>query len=289
MNYRLHATATFSRRRIYETFISPSFYVAMSVGLLLGYFLVSGFVGAVDSSGLNFGLNPVYELLTRALSGAFGDTFILQLFVEGPFLFALHAASLPFLLYLSVSAVYRFGFERSIGAVELLTYGPADGTSCFLSLLIRNILFSLLYLVVQLVFFLILSLLNNLALGPHFFYSLLLFFFLTISVFSYSTFASVLIDNSSGGVAFFVGLMVLFGLLQMGSFTIISGYVKNLSSVFAGLIQWISPLYYWAQGLTAADHGNTTGLLLSLFLNIALSAIVLLVSHFTIKARGIQA
>ena len=85
MNYRLHATATFSRRRIYETFISPSFYVAMSVGLLLGYFLVSGFVGAVDSSGLNFALNPVYELLTMALSGAFGDTFILQLFVEGPF------------------------------------------------------------------------------------------------------------------------------------------------------------------------------------------------------------
>ena len=288
MNYRWHAIATIGRRRIFETFISPSFYVAMSVGLLIGYFLVSGFVGAVDSSGLNFGLNPVYELLAKSLSGAFGDTYVLQLFSEGPFLFALHVSFLPFALYLAISGVFKFGFEKNIGALELLAYGPADGSSSFLAFLIRNILFSVFYLIVLLVFFLLLSLINNLALGPHFFYALILLFFLSLAIYAYGAFTSVLTNNSSVGVAFLGGILAFFAFIQMGSYTIISGYVKNLSSVLAGLIQWVSPLYYWNWGSAAMEHGDVPGLLASLFFLVALTLAVLVVSHFSMKARGIR-
>ena len=288
MNYRWHAVKTISRRRIFETFISPSFYIAMSLGLVLGYLLVAGFVDSVDSSGLNYGLNPIYELLAKALSGAFGDTYVFKLFSEGPFLFALHVSFFPFLIYLALSGVFKFGFEKNVGALELLTYGPADGTSCFLAFVIRNILFSLVYLIVLLVYFVVVALINNLVLGPQFFFALILMLFLCLAVFAYGALTSVLANNSSVGVAIFVGGILFFALIQMGSFTIISGYVKSLSSALAGLIQWVSPLYYWNQGFSAVDYGNVAGLLINLIFLVGLTFVILLASHFVMTARGVR-
>ena len=40
---RIAAARVIARRRLLETFISPGFYIALTIGLLLGYFLVAGF------------------------------------------------------------------------------------------------------------------------------------------------------------------------------------------------------------------------------------------------------
>jgi hypothetical protein len=288
MNYRVHATMVLARRRIQETVIGPGFYVAQAIGLVPAYLLVAGFVRAIDSSGFDYQLNTAYELIGRSLVGAFGATFVEKLFSEGPFLFTLYIAFLPALLYLAVSSVFRFGLEKKVGALELVTYGPADSTSYFLAALIKDILLTAVYLVELLVFLFIAGLLNNLILGPSFYYSLLTVFFLSIAIYAYGILASSLTDNAASAVAVFLGCFLFFIIIMMGSFTIVSGYVHNLSSVFAWIIKWISPIYYWDLALRFAEAGNWSVYFLGILLLLVLSALVLLVSHLIMKARGVR-
>jgi ABC-type multidrug transport system permease subunit len=288
MNQRAHATSVLARRRILETLISPGFYVAQTIGLLLAYLLVAGFVRAIDSSGFDYQLNPAYELIGRSLVGAFGATFVEKLFSEGPFLFILYIAFLPVLLYLAVSSVFRIGLEKKVGAMELLAYGPADGTSYFLASLIKDILMTAIYLVLLYLFLLIAALLNNLILGPSFYYSLIVLFFLSIAVYAYGAFASSLTDNSASAIAVFLGLVLFFFIIMMGSFTIVSGYVRNLSSMLAWIIKWISPLFYLDLALRYIQVGNWGMYLVGNLLLLVLAAVVLLITHVTINARGVR-
>ncbi len=289
MNQRAHATSVLAKRRILETLISPGYYVAQTIGLVLAYLLVAGFVRAVDSSGFNYTLNQAYELIGRSLVGAFGATFVEKLFSEGPFLFTLYIAFLPVLLYLAVSSVFRFGLEKKVGALELLTYGPADGTSYFLAALIKDILMTAIYLVVLLLFLFIAGLLNNLILGPSFYYSLVILFFLSIAIYAYGIFASSLTDNSASAIAVFLGLILFFIIIMMGSFTVVSGYVRNLASVLAWIIKWISPLFYWDLALRFVEMGNWGMYFIGVALLLLLSVVVLFISHLTIKTRGVRA
>ena len=288
MNYRLHATRVIAKRRIFETLISPGFYVAATVGLLLAYFLVTGFARAVDSSGFDFRLQPVYDLLGRALEGAFGGVVVQKLFAEGPFLLVLYVAFLPVLLFLAASSVFRFGLERKVGAVELLAYGPADGTSYFLASLIKDLLATLLYLVLLLAFLAVAANLHNLILGPAFFFSLLLLLFASAAVYAFGILASTLTDNSSSALAVFLALLAFFLVVFLGSFTIVSGYVRNLSTVFAWVVQWVSPLYYWDRALRAAEVASPGLYVLNLLLLLVLAGVVLTASHFILKARGVR-
>jgi hypothetical protein len=288
MNQRVHATTVLARRRILETLISPGFYVAQTIGLVLAYFLVAGFVRAIDSSGFDYQLYPAYELIGSSLVGAFGATFVEKLFSEGPFLFTLYIAFLPVLLYLAVSSVFRFGLEKKVGALELLTYGPADSTAYFLAALIKDILMTAIYLVVLLVFLLVAGVLNNLILGPSFYYSLIILFFLSIAIYAYGIFASSLTDNSASAIAVFLGLILFFIIIMMGSFTIVSGYVRNLASVFAWIVKWISPLFYWDLALRVVEVGNWGMYFIGILLLLVLSTAILLISHLTMKARGVR-
>ena len=288
MNYRLNAVKAISKRKIFETFITPGFYIALSVSLLLGYFLINGFINSIDSSGLNYGLNPVYELIAKSLSGAFGGTFVIKLFSEGPFLFALYVAYIPFLFYLAISSVFKFGFEKKVGAIELLVYGPSDGTSYFLASLVKDTVFTVVFMAVILVFFWITAILNNLILGPMFFYSLIVILFLSLAFFAYGTLSAVATDNAASGIALFLGIAVVFVILEMGSFAIISGYVTNLSNVLAWIVKWISPLFYWHLALSAVSYGDTGVFFLNLLFLLILAAVIHIISHFILKGRGVK-
>ena len=288
MSPRLRATAVIARRRILETVISPGWYVALTIGLLLAYLLVAGFVRAIDSSGFDFTLDPAYDLIGRSLAGAFGTTFVSKLFAEGPFLFTLYVGFLPVLLYLAVSSVFRFGLEKKVGALELLTYGPADATAYFLAALVKDLLLTLISLAVLLLFLLVAAGLNNLVLGPAFFSSLIILFFLCIAIYGYGILAASLTDNSASAIALFLGLVLVFSIVMVGSFTVVSGYVRNLASVFAWVIQWVSPLFYWNLALRFAEVGNWGLYALGALLLLVLAAAVLALSHLTMKVRGVR-
>lgn len=289
MSGRIHAARVITKRRLSETLISPGFYIAQAVGLLVGYFLVTGFVKAIDSSGFNFQLYPVYDLISRSLQGAFGSAFVDKLFSEGPFLFTLYVSFFPVFLYLAISSVFKFGLEKKVGALELLAYGPADGTSYFMAFLIKDILLTALYLLILTIFLGITAALNNLILGPMFYYSLVSIFFISSAIYAYGILASALTENSASAIALFIGVLLFFLIVIMGSFTIVSGYVRNLTSVFAWIIKWLSPFFYWDLGLRAIETGNSISFLLSLLFLIILSWVILFVSHITLKVKGVRA
>jgi hypothetical protein len=286
---RIKAMSVISKRKLFEVFISPGYYIAMALGLLLGFFLTVFFVDSIGSSGFRPDLNPVYAFISRLISGVFGPTFVEKLFAEGPFLFALFISFLPVLIYLATSSVFKFGFEKNVGAIELITYGPADGTSYFLASLIKDILLTGIYLILLFVFFVIAAIVNNLVLGFQFFFALFLIFFFSISVYAYGILSSVSTDNEASSLALFIAIFVLFGFIQVGSFALTEGYVRNLSSVLGLIAQWFSPLFFWQGGLDAVDSGKIFDFFFNLMYLVILSSVLLFISHFIIKAKGVRA
>ncbi len=289
MNLRIHAAKVIAKRRIFETLISPGYYIALTIGLLLGYFLIAGFVDSIDSSGFSFQLNPVYNLIGRTLEGAFGTSFAMQLFAEGPFLFALIITFFPVFIYLAISSVFRFGLEKKVGAIELLAYGPADGTAYFMASMAKDILITLVSMAAVLVFLMLAALINNLLLGPIVFYSLLVIFFFSLVVYAYGVLVSTLVDNSASAIALFLVVMAFFLIVMMGSFTIVSSYVRSLAGVFSWITQWFSPLFYWGMALGAIGTGKAGLFVLSLALFCVLTVGILALSHIVLRIKGVRA
>jgi hypothetical protein len=288
MSLRINAARVIAKLKIFEAFINPGLYIAATVGFLLGYFLIKGFIGAIDSSGFNYSLNPFYDLIGRSIEGAMGQTFLNKIFAEGPFLFALYVCFIPMLLFLAMSSVFRFGLEKKVRALELLSYGPADGTSYFMGSLIKDFLFTLLYIFALFLFLGLAALINNLAMGPMFFYSLPLIFLISLAIYALGILASTLTDSAATAVAFLAGVLVFFLIILFGSFTIVSAYVRNVANVFAWIVKWLSPFFYWNIGLRAAETGNVPMYIVSLLLLILLIVVILFLSNLIIKRRGVR-
>jgi hypothetical protein len=289
MRTRINAAVIIAKRELFEGFISPGFYIAITIGLFVGFLLISGFVTSVGSSGLDYNaLNPFYNIIFKSLKGAFGDTFVNKLFSEGPFLFAIIIAFLPVLLFLSISSVFKFGFEKNIGIIELLSYGPADGTSYLCASLAKNCIVTGFSLLILFLFFSLAALINNLVPGSTFYFALPLLFFFSTAVYGYVVFVSVITNNAASSVAAFITILIVYVLLQIGSFALVGGYVRNLSGVVAWIIQWFSPVFYWHFGLDSVDYGNILGFFLSLLFLLMLACILLAASHFILKKRGVR-
>lgn len=289
MNEKVHAVSVVASRRLYETLISPGYYIALSVGLAVTALLVTGFASSIDTSGFDYRLNPIYDLLGRTLEGGFGASFFDRLFSEGPLVAALYVGVLPVFLYLSLSTIFRFTVERSVGAVELVVYGPADGTSYLLASYVKDLVLGAAGVAVVLLFLLLAALANNLLVGPMLLQSVAIILPLIASGFAYAILAAVLTDNAAASIALFAAVGLLFLLLLAGRFMIVEGYARNLSAVLGWMLQWVSPLFYWTLGLRSAGFGSIGMFLLSLLLLLALAAGLLAASSRILDARGVRA
>ncbi len=289
MTPRLHAAAVIARRQIQETLLSPGLYVTLALGLLMGAFLVRGFAGAIDSSGFNPMLNPLYDIIARFLGGTFGGAFVGKLFSEGPYLFALLVSFAPVFVYLAIASVFRFGMEKTAGAVELLTYGPADGTAYILGTFLKDVALTVLTLLVILGFLAVSAAAGNLVLGPLFFWALPVVFLAALAVFAYGILCSVVASNGSSALALFVGVLLVFILVLAGSYSIASASVRSAAGIVAAVIQWISPFFYTAmcfRGLGGSGPGTVLG---GLALLLVLAAVLLAAGHAVISRKGVRA
>lgn len=286
---RARAARVIAKRQVFEALVSPGLYLAVVVGLFLGYALVGGFARAVDSSGFNSRLHPLYDLLGRALEGAFGKSLADALFAEGPLPFAFFVSYAPVFLYLAVSSTFKFGLEKNAGAVELIAYGPADGTSYLLASYAKDLVLSLFSLLVLLAFLSVAAGLYNYVAGPAFYLSAAVAFFLSLALYAYGSLASMLTSNASSALAVFVGIVVFFLAVFLGSFAIVGDYVRTLSTVVARAVQWISPFFYGNLSLQAIGAANRLALVGGFVLLVVLAAGILTACHYIIRARGVRA
>jgi hypothetical protein len=289
MSRRMHAAAVIARRQVQETLLSPGFYVTLALGLLLGVFLVRGFAAALDSSGFNPSLSPLYDTLGRFLAGSFGGGFLAKLFSEGPFLLAVIVSFAPVFAYLAIASVFRFGLEKTAGAVELLTYGPADGTSYVIGTFLKDTVLSLAALAAITVFMAISAAAGNLVLGPLFFWALPVLFLAALAVFAYGTLCSIIASNASSALALFVGVLLVFLVILGGSYSIASAPVRSVTSVAAAVVQWISPFFYAAMCFRGLQGAGAGVLAAGIALLAALAAVLLAVSHLIITGKGVRA
>jgi hypothetical protein len=222
------------------------------------------------------------------LGAAFGEAMLQKLFMEGPFLLVLFVFLIPMLIFLSFTSVFKLGLDKKVGAVELISYGPADGTSYFLAVFFKDILFGLLSIVAIFLFAFIGAQINNLVLGQQFVFSLITAFFVAAVIFSYGIVASAVTDNGGSAVILFFAIIIFFLVLTLGSLSIAGGYVQNLFRTLSLIIQWISPFYYWGLALRAVETGHVGMYLLSTLLLIALSGLLLLISHYIVRSKGVR-
>ena len=110
---------------------------------------------------------------------------------------------------------------------------------------------------------------------------------LSSAIFAYGIFFAVLMQSSSSGIASFTGAIIFLVIIQFGEYTILSKYVTSLASVFSWIIKWISPLFYWLTGLVSAEY-NMGLFFICIFCLSVLSFILLLISHYIMKYRGIR-
>ena len=289
MRYRAHAARTIARQQLLEVLITPGYYLALTAGLLIGYAVVRSFVGAVDSSGFNPALNPLSDLVNRSLGGAFGETFVEKLFAEGPFLLALAASFLPVFLFIALSSVFTFGLEKAAGAIELITYGPADGTSYLIASLARDVALTAATLTVLLAHLALAAAIDNLALGPTVFVAGAILLLMAIAIHAYGLLASVVTATGSSALALFLAVLVLFLAVLVGSLAITGTYVRTLSTVVSWGVRWVSPFFYGSlcfQGLFAGRPLAVAG---GLALLTILAAAILAASHLVIRVRGVRA
>ena len=289
MRYRVHAARVIARHALLEALTGPGFYLALAAGLLVGYAVVRGFVGAIDSSGFNPALNPLTDLANRALGGAFGETFMEKLFAEGPFLFALVASFLPVFLFLAVTSVLTFGLEKGTGAVELITYGPADGTAYLLASLARDVVLTAVTLAVLLAQAALAAALYNLALGPTFLVAIPILLLVAIAIYAFGLLASVVTATGSSALALFLGVLILFLAVLVGSLAITSEYVRTLATVVSWVVRWASPFFYGSLCLQGLFGGRPLAVAGGLVLLALLAGLVLTASHLVIRLRGVRA
>ena len=289
MSPRFRSIGVIAKRQAFDALISPGFYLTLVIGLLLQYALASGFARAVDSSGFNPPLWPLYDVLSRSLEGAFGKTFVEALFAEGPLPLAFAVSFAPVFLFIAVSSVFKFGLERSAGAIELIVYGPADGTSYFVASYVKDLFLAILAIIVLLAFTVLTAAIYNYVVGPQLIRAALVAFFLALALLAYGVLASMLTANAASSLALFLGIVAFFLAVLLGSFSIVSEYVRNLSSVLAWAFSWISPFFYGALSLRAATAGNGFGFAGGLALLALLAGALLLASHFIMRVRGVRA
>jgi hypothetical protein len=288
MSVRFQSAKIIAKNKIYETFIQPGYYIALTIGLLAAYFLVNGFIGSIDSSGFNYELHPLYAALGQIIAGGFGSTMVHKLFMEGPFMLILYIFLIPVVIYLSFSTVFRFGLEKKVGAVELVSYGPADSTSYFSAFFLKDILFLAISIAALLIVSAIAAVTNNLVLGPHFLFSLITAFFVSAVVFSYGVLSVSLTENGGSAIILFFAIIAFFLIVLVGSLSVSGDYVQSLFTTFSWIVRWISPFFYWGVCLRAVETGSAGMFIAGNLLLILLSAILLIGSHLILKAKGVR-
>ena len=282
---RVRAAAVIGRRQLKEALIGAGWWVSLTAALLAAHFVVTLFAASLDSSGFNPDRTPVAGQLARMLTGAFGATLVETLFAEGPFLLALFAAALPVLGWLAMASVFRFGIEKNAGAVELLVYGPVDGTAYCLASFLRDAALATTALVAILAFLGIEALTGGMILGPRFFAALAAIWLASLSVAALGILCSVIAGGAASALAMFAGLMAAFLVVLAGSLTISSAPVRAVSAAITWVVRWVSPVHYLALALRSRGFGLAG----SLALQGALAAALLGASHLVIGRRGVRA
>ncbi len=200
--------------------------------------------------------------------------------------------------YLAILSAISISREKDQGTLEVLFYGPVNSFTYILGKYIKDILTYLLMVVFLLIYFWGVSLLTNLGFSYGLLKTILVSIFSVSCIVSFGLFISSLTGKMRNSIIWLVGILALFLAIQIGQ-TILFGipeenkspvltYLEDtLSVVFQG-INWISPFSYLTRGIDSVYLDNTLLYGLNILYSLAYSAILLLLSTFILKRKGVK-
>ena len=177
---------------------------------------------------------------------------------EGPFLAVLAVSAVPLILLLVIGSVVRFGMDKASGAMELIVYGPADGTSCFLGAFMKDTVISGAGLALIALYCLVLAAARNLAVGPMAAAAVPVLFLAAVSFSALGIFWSILLGNAGAALALFTAVCLVFLGTLAGSLGAAVSSFRAGAQLASTLVQWLSPLYY--ARLCAEGYGGGSAL-----------------------------
>lgn len=239
-----HGIKVLTRLHLKEMFLTPAFFIAAAISTVFGYLPVRGFVNSIGSQGFNPSLSPMFANITASLESLFSEVLVDTLFAQGPFLFALYCAYIPMLLYICASSIITYHFQRDVGAIELVRFGPVRSRTYLLSLFLKDLVSIIVYIAYLTITFFIVSRLNNLLLGPAFIQSVCVLAFVSVLICAYARLAASATSSGIGSLSLFLIVMISFAIVHVGSYTVIHDYIRNVSTILSWIVRWFSPFYF---------------------------------------------
>lgn len=272
MRQRLHVVKVIARRGIQSTVYGLGIYVAASIAFLVAMFFIRSNIHGVTENGLMVMTNPLnYPLFIAVIIGA---------------------------TYLSLTSAIAVSRERDQGTLEVLFYGPIDGTSYLFAKFIEQLVVFLGLAVLYVVIFFGISRLTNFGMDGSFLGMAGLSVFLTASIVAFGLFLSTISRSTRTAVILLLALLALFLAVDVVASILTSMSAKDMSTtlIYARVavevvnkgLQWISPFAYLNRGIAAVRMGSASQVLSSIVGSLVYTIILLGLAIQFFERKGVR-
>jgi len=238
------------------------------------------------------------------------SSFILRNFLRGireenifissyPLNFPLFVSVVIISFYLVVVSAISISREREQGTLEVLFYGPVSSSSFLLGKYFTDMILYMIILGFSAIYFLGVSLLTNLGFTYLLVKAFLLSIFLASCVISFGLFISSLTGRVRSSIIWLVGILLAFlGLwflqnmfltFPSEAFTSWLLYIRKTLFVTQHIINWVSPFSYLSRGMESIRIGSVKPFVLNIVYSIIYTVILLFLSIYILKAKGVRA
>ncbi|TET07728.1 hypothetical protein E3J84_07075 [Candidatus Aerophobetes bacterium] len=268
----IHTVRALAKKDLYSTLSRWGIYIAAFISFIASSFILKNFLDSIKENDILISANPLNYPL-------FISTIIIS-------------------FYLAILSAISISREKDQGTLEVLFYGPVSCPTYILGKYIKDMLTYLVVVVFFLAYFWGVSFLTNLG----FSYGLVKIIFVSIfsvsCIVSFGLFISSLTGKMRNSIIWLIGILILFLVIQVGQTILFSipeekmspvlTYLGNTLSVVSRGVNWISPFSYLTRGIDAVSLDNAFLYWLNILYSIIYSAILLVLSIFTLKRKGVK-
>lgn len=201
--------------------------------------------------------------------------------------------------YLTFCCMVGIARDRDEGTLEILFYGPVDAASYVAGKYIQAMLAFLVAAACAAGYCLVASLLTNLTVSSHVLQLIVLSFFTGSVVIAFGILLSIISRRLAGSIALFIGLMLIFVLIDAAHRVVLLLPVEQMSS---GLVQvrvlletlndfmdWVSPPAYLRRGHEALQTGHASQYVISVLSCVVYTLMLLVGAGITLRHKGVGA
>lgn len=271
--YRWHAVKVATKRELRSTLYGVGLYVVLSlIFVAASYVFVNSVMRTVSDAGIL----------------ALGNPITTPLFIS----MGLAAA------YLGLCSSLSIARDRDLGTMEVLFYGPVDAVSYILGKYCHQLLAYAVVLVFSLINFYGVSLVTNVGFSADIAGIMALSIFLTSCMVSFGILLSVSSRRMIVSVVLFLGLVLFFLIFSIVHAWIMSITAQNLSTTLVYVrvildnanefIKWISPVEYYLRGMNAVFRKDPAGYATSIVSSLVYTVVLLAVSVWAFRRKGVR-